>query len=170
VSISDPRDPGLPADFDAIALEGHVEGATFVATLTVAGIIQESGYDVMILVQDFGRVSGTYVYRLEFQFDKETSFGVQATRTDSRLTFVFPLGVLIHNPYNPYIVGLEAVTFASEGEDFVKEGPREALHISRVLALPIDTAVFAVAAAALAGTLLLVQPGVRQMLRPRRPR
>jgi hypothetical protein len=168
VRIADAVEPGLPPDFDAIALEGHQEGAIYVATLTVEGVVGETGYDVMILGREPRSSLEPHVYGLEYQFGVETSYGIRASRHESRLTFYFPLSLLIANAY---IVGLEAVTFAPQGEDFVKEGPRETLHVARLLVLPFDPTILRVASVAVAVALGVFEVRSWRMVHsPRQPR
>lgn len=161
VEISDYPDPALSPDLDAIFLAGRLEGATFVVTLSVAGLVQSSGYDVFILGQESAH-AGTHVYRLEYQFEEEESYGIPAFRDGARLTFLFPLRLLIQGAY---IVGLEAMTWPPNGNDYVREGPREIQHVRRLLVLPFDSNLLVVATVTLASAVLLSQSGARTWLR-----
>lgn len=147
IQIADAFDSGIERDFDAILLGGRQVGGTYVVTLTVAGVVQESGYNVGLLVQDLGGSYGTSVYELSYQLGQEKSYGIPTVRAGNSLTFRFPLKLLAENTY---VVGLDAALFGTHTNDYVVEGPRENLRIERLLALPIDSSVFAVAAATLA--------------------
>lgn len=91
ILITDPDDPETPQDFDAILLRGVIEGSTLVVTLTVAGFVQDSGYNVGILVQDWRHPGETAVYRLDYQFGAEENYETPTERTGQSLTFRFPL-------------------------------------------------------------------------------
>ena len=144
VQIADPSDPGTAPAFDALLLRGQQEGGTYIITLVMAAVVQDSGYDVGVLVQDLGRPGDTYVYGLKYQFGEEKNYGVPTIRAGNSLTFRFPLNLLATNTY---VVGLDATTFGPEMTDYVVEVPREALRIERLLPLPLDSGLLAVASA-----------------------
>lgn len=153
--ISDPGEPDLPPDFDVLLVEGRQGSESYVITLTVAGMVQSSGYDVFILGQEIGETGATpHVYHLEYQFGREQSYGTPTIRDGDQLTFLFPLHQLIDRAF---IVGLEAMTLRPPEGDFVREGPRETLHIHRLLVLPFDSIFLVVASVTLAIALLASQ-------------
>jgi hypothetical protein len=156
IQIVDTVDLDIPADFDALLLRGQQEGGTYVVTLTVRGMAQDSRYNVGVLVQDGRRPGLTYVYDLEYQRGAEQNYGVPAARTGNALTFQFPLDVL---SADTYIVGLDATAFGPDRFDYVVEGPRESLRIQRLLPLPIDPAFLMVAFAAIA--IVIIAPRIR---------
>ena len=147
VQIADALDSEIEPDFDALLLQGQQEGGTYVVTLTVAGVVQESNYNIGVLVQDLGGIYGTYVYELTYQLGQEESYGSPTVRAGNSLTFRFPLNLLAGNTY---VVGLDAAIFGPDTNDYVVAGLRESLRIQRLLALPIDSGLLAVAAATLA--------------------
>ncbi len=147
IYIVDSAEPDIPPDFDALLLRGQQEGETFVVTLSVAGVVQASLYNVGVLVQDLGRPGETYVYELEYQSGEEKNYAIPTIRDGNSLTFRFPLKTLSKNAY---IVGLDAAIFGPDTTDYFVEGRRESLRIQRLLPLPVDSALLIAAAAAIA--------------------
>lgn len=154
IQISDVREADIPPDFDLLRLQGRLEGGSFVVTLSVAGIVQESGYGVFILGQEIGQTRDTHVYRLEYKFGQEESYGTPTIRDGDQLTFLFPLHLLVERAF---IVGLEAMTLSAPEGDLVREGPRETLHIQRLLVLPFDSTFLVVASITLAVAIVVSQ-------------
>ncbi len=144
IQLVDAADPDIAADFDALLLRGQQESGTYVITLTVRGVVQNSRYNVGVLVQDGRRPGLTYVYDLEYQRGAEKNYGLPAVRAGNALTLEFPMNLLSGDTY---IVGLDATAFGPDRFDYVVEGPQEGLRIQRLLALPIDPALLMAAAA-----------------------
>ncbi len=138
IEIQDPLDMDVPADFDAVRLDGRVDGEVYVATLTVRGAIQPSRYVVGVLVQDVGNPGDTYVYNMDYIFGEEDNYGVPTVREGDSLSFLFPLSLL---GGDTYVVGLDAFIFGPETGEFkgdsVKEVTREDLRIAHILRLPL---------------------------------
>lgn len=147
VHIADPDEPDVPDDFDALLLRGQLEDDAYVVTLVVAGVVQDSRYIVGVLVKDLGEAWGPYVYQLEYHSGAEENYGTPTTRSGDSLTFRFSLS---HLSRDAYIVGLDANVFGPLGQDShdnVKEGPREALQIQRILAPTVNPGLLGIAAA-----------------------
>ena len=129
----------IPPDYDAVLLQGRIDGDTFVIALTVEGTVQASRYIVSVVGRDPGPQKGPHIYRLEYVVGEERSYGIPATREADVLTFLFPLSLLLEGTY---IVGLEAVIFTpGDPVDYVRERLREDLGVSSLLPLPFDPAI-----------------------------
>ncbi len=139
VRIQDPLEDDIPPDYDAVLLQGWMDGDTFAITLTVEGTVQSSLYIVNVVGRDPGPQERPHIYKLEYMFGAERSYGIPATREADVLTFLFPLSLLIEGAF---IVGLEAVIFTpGDPIDFVQEGPRKDLGVPSLLPLPFDPAI-----------------------------
>ena len=164
IRIHDPLEDDIPPDYDAVLLQGRIEGDTFVITLTVAGTVQTSRYIVNVVGRDPGPQVRPHIYKLEYRFGVEESYGVPATREADTLTFRFPLSLLFESAY---IVGLEAVIFTpGDSIDFVQERPREDLGVSSLLPLPLDPRFLFGAGMGLA---VLIGLGLKRILTQDRP-
>ncbi len=138
IRIHDPLEDDIPPDYDAVLLQGRMDGDTFVIALTVEGTIQASRYIVSVVGRDPGPQERPHIYRLEYVVGEERSYGIPATREADVLTFLFPLSLLLEGAY---IVGLKAVIFTpGDPIDLVQEKPREDLGVSSLLPLPLDPA------------------------------
>ncbi len=134
ISIRDPDEVGIPDDYDALLLEGRIEGDSFQIELVVAGTIQESGYNVNVV----GRgppYPEPHIYRLEYESGVEENYGIPVAKDGNTLRFTFPMSLLLEGAY---IVGLEAVVFSTDTSDVVKEAPREVLRVPSVFPLPFN--------------------------------
>ncbi len=159
ITIQDAEDEGIPPEFDALLLEGHLSSPYFIATLTVRGVVQPNRYVVGILVQDRGQQGETYVYSLDYALGREGNYGIPTILDGNSLSFLFPLDRL---GAEAYIVGLDAAVFGVEGEafyeDYVVERPREELQIQRILPLPLDPLLLVVVAMVIM-VLTVIVPG-----------
>ena len=154
VRIQDPLEDDIPPDYDAVLLQGRMDGDTFVITLTVEGTVQPSRYIVNVVGRDPGPQERPHIYKLEYMFGAEHFYGIPATREANTLTFQFPMSLVFEGTY---IVGLEAVIFTpGDPIDFVQERPREDLEVSSLLPLPLDPAFLFGAGVALAVLIALV--------------
>ena len=164
IRIHDPLEDDIPPDYDAILLQGRMDGDTFAITLTVEGTVQPSRYIVNVVGRDPGPQERPNIYKLEYVFGAERSYGIPATREANVLTFLFPMSLLFESAY---IVGLEAVIFTpGDPIDFVQERPREDLGVSSLLPLPLDPAFLFLAGVGLA---VLIVLGLRRILTQDRP-
>ncbi len=159
IRIHDPLEDDIPPDYDAVLLQGRMDGDTFAITLTVEGTVQPSRYIVNVVGRDPGPQERPTIYKLEYVFGAERSYGIPATREANVITFLFPMSLLFESSY---IVGLEAVIFTpGDPIDFVQEGPREDLGVSSLLSLPLDPRILFVAGVGLA---LLSALGLKRIL------
>ncbi len=159
IRIHDPLEDDVPPDYDAVLLQGSLNGDTFVITLTVDGTVQPSRYIVNVVGRDPGPQERPNIYKLEYMFGAERSYGIPATREANVLTFLFPMSLLFESAY---IVGLEAVIFTpGDPIDFVQERPREDLEVSSLLSLPLDPRILFLAGVGLA---LLSALGLKRIL------
>jgi hypothetical protein len=159
ISITDPDEPGIPPDFNAVSLTGREDHDTYVVTLAVLGTVQTTGpIHVGILVQELrSPPGGTFVYDLKYALGGEMNYGTPTTRFGNSLTFRFPLRTL---GAQTYVVGLDAVLFGPNSDDYVVETPRENLAIARLLVLPIGADALGIAATltAVMTLVLLIRP------------
>ncbi len=164
IRIQDPLEDDIPPDYDAVLLQGRIDGDTFVITLTVEGTVQASRYIVNVVGRDPGPQERPHIYRLEYVFGAEHFYGIPATREANVLTFLFPMSLLFEGAY---IVGLEAVIFTpGDPVDYVRERPREDLGVSSLLPLPFDPAILFGAGVGLAVLSVL---GLKRILTQNRP-
>jgi len=159
ISITDPAEPGIPPDFNAVSLTGRQDQDTYVVTLGVLGTVQTTGViHVGILVQQLrSQPGGTFVYDLKYALGGEMNYGTPTARFGNSLTFQFPLRTL---GAQTYVVGLDAALFGPNSNDYVVETPRENLAIARLLVLPIGADAFGIAATltAVMTLVLLIRP------------
>ena len=164
IRIHDSLEDDIPSDYDAVLLQGWMDGDTFTITLAVEGTVQAGRYIVNAVGRDPGPQERPHIYKLEYMFGVERSYGIPATREADVLTFLFPLSLLIEGAF---IVDLEAVIFTpGDPTDFVQERPREDLGVSSLLPLPLDPAFLFLAGVGLA---VLIVLGLRRILTQDRP-
>ncbi|MFQ5908452.1 MAG: hypothetical protein ACE5JE_06455 [Thermoplasmata archaeon] len=148
IRVQDPLEDDIPPDYNAVLLQGVMDGDTLVITLSVEGTVQPSRYIVNVVGRTPGPEERPNIYKLEYVSDAERSYGIPASREADVLTFLFPLSLLFEGAF---IVGLEAVIFTpGDPIDFVQEGPREDLVVHSLLPLPLDPLTLFAAGAGLA--------------------
>lgn len=145
VQIADASDPGIPPEFDVLLLSGRQDGGTYAIELVLAGAVQDSRYTVGLLVQELSRPGETSVHELDYMFGEETRYAIATIRSGNSLTFLFPLSLL--RP-GTYVVGLDAVSSGPGVSDLVEEGSAGTTRIHRLLPLPVEPGLLAVASAA----------------------
>ncbi len=164
IRIDDPLEDDIPPDYDAVLLQGRMDGDTFVIALTVEGTVQASRYIVNVVGRDPGPQERPHIYKLEYMVGAEHFYGIPATREADTLTFRFPMSLVSEGTY---IVGLEAVIFTpGDPIDFVQEKPREDLEVPSLLPLPFDPAILFGAGVGLA---VLIGLGLMRILTQDRP-
>lgn len=150
IVIADADEPEVPQDYDALLVRGWLDGDVYVVTLVVAGVVQDSRYNVGIFVRGVDQPDWRSVYDLVYQSGVEAKYGTPTERSGDSLTFRFALS---HLGPAAYVVGLDANVWGPIGEDSfdtVNEGPPAAMSIPRLLALPVSPVLLFLGAAAVA--------------------
>ncbi len=163
IAVVDPAEHNVHPDYDALLLEGWLDGETYFIRLTVEGVIQASGYMILVLAEVADGNGRPHDYSLEYVDGAEKN-GASTLRDGGSLTFLFPLDRLIPNAY---IVGLLSVLYGPETWDMVKEAPRDSLDLKTSIETPFHPRLLWLITVGLAVTSLVVLTKVFLVREPR---